>query len=202
MRDDVDEYVRTCLVCQQDKVERKRQGGLLEPLPVPERPWASISMDFISALPKVGELGSIIVVVDRFDSLNMLHSSRRQQIVRQKRQRDYLFLSKERCIAVYLFARWLHAFRRKAGWLNTALYLKCCAVCLQRYYSGSFERTAAIPFPVSLTRTGLPRCIPAFHRRMIVRKDDGADRLVKFYLSVFSLSKLIMFSKRQNNQYT
>lgn len=29
MRDDVDEYVRTCLVCQQDKVERKRQGGLL-----------------------------------------------------------------------------------------------------------------------------------------------------------------------------
>lgn len=26
MRDDVDEYVRTCLVCQQDKVERKRQG--------------------------------------------------------------------------------------------------------------------------------------------------------------------------------
>lgn len=49
-----------------------RQGGaeeargLLEPLPVPERPWASISMDFISALPKVGELGSIIVVVDRF----------------------------------------------------------------------------------------------------------------------------------------
>lgn len=35
---DVDDYVRTCLVCQQDKVEHKKQGGLLEPLPVPDRP--------------------------------------------------------------------------------------------------------------------------------------------------------------------
>lgn len=38
----------------------------LEPLPVPTRPWESVSMDFISALPKVGDYGSILVVVDRF----------------------------------------------------------------------------------------------------------------------------------------
>lgn len=31
MRDDVAEYVETCLVCQQDKVERDRLLGLLEP---------------------------------------------------------------------------------------------------------------------------------------------------------------------------
>lgn len=66
MRDDVEAYVRTCLVCQQDKVERQKPGGLLEPLPTPTRPWESVSMDFISALPKVGALGSILVVVDRF----------------------------------------------------------------------------------------------------------------------------------------
>ncbi|XP_020101642.1 uncharacterized protein LOC109719402 [Ananas comosus] len=66
MHEDVEAYVRTCLVCQQDKVEHQRPGGLLEPLPVPSRPWESISMDFISALPKVGVLGSILVVVDRF----------------------------------------------------------------------------------------------------------------------------------------
>ena len=40
--------------------------GLLEPLPVPERSWESISLDFISSLPLVGRLGSILVVVDRF----------------------------------------------------------------------------------------------------------------------------------------
>lgn len=53
MRKDVDLYVRTCLVCQQDKVEQAKPTGLLEPLPIPERPWESISMDFILGLPKV-----------------------------------------------------------------------------------------------------------------------------------------------------
>lgn len=38
MRDDIEEYVRTCLVCQQDKVEHQQPAGLLEPLPTPERP--------------------------------------------------------------------------------------------------------------------------------------------------------------------
>jgi hypothetical protein len=45
MRDDVEAHVRTCLVCQQDKVEQQHPGGLLEPLPIPERPWESVSMD-------------------------------------------------------------------------------------------------------------------------------------------------------------
>lgn len=66
MRDDVDAYVRTCLVCQQDKVEQQRPAGLLEPLPIAGRPWESVSMDFISALPKSEGCGSIMVVVDRF----------------------------------------------------------------------------------------------------------------------------------------
>ena len=40
--------------------------GLLEPLPVPERPWESVTMDFIVGLPKADGFGSIMVVVDRF----------------------------------------------------------------------------------------------------------------------------------------
>lgn len=66
MRDDVIYYINTCLIYQQDKVEREKPIGLLEPLPVPQRPWESVSMDFISGLPKVGEYGSILVVVDWF----------------------------------------------------------------------------------------------------------------------------------------
>ncbi|KAJ4717218.1 Retrotransposon protein, putative, Ty3-gypsy subclass [Melia azedarach] len=66
MREDVEAYVRTCLVCQQDKIEQRASGGLLEPLPIPERPWESVSMDFITSLPKSEGYGSIIVVVDRF----------------------------------------------------------------------------------------------------------------------------------------
>ncbi|KAL0458927.1 UNVERIFIED_CONTAM: Transposon Tf2-11 polyprotein [Sesamum latifolium] len=65
MRDDVETYVRTCLICQQDKADHQKKAGLLHPLPIPKRPWESVSMDYISGLPKVGDLGSIIVVVDR-----------------------------------------------------------------------------------------------------------------------------------------
>ncbi|GKV50067.1 hypothetical protein SLEP1_g56783 [Rubroshorea leprosula] len=66
MRDDIEAYVRTCLVCQQDKIEQRQPGGLLEPLPTPERPWECVTMDFISALPQSEGCGSILVVVDRF----------------------------------------------------------------------------------------------------------------------------------------
>ncbi|KAL2250185.1 UNVERIFIED_CONTAM: Transposon Tf2-11 polyprotein [Sesamum indicum] len=65
VRDDVETYVRTCLICQHDKADHQKKAGLLQPLPFPKRPWESVSMDYISGLPKVGNLGSIIVVVDR-----------------------------------------------------------------------------------------------------------------------------------------
>lgn len=66
MEEDVEAYVKTCLVCQQDKTEKRKQAGLLEPLPIPDRPWQSVSMDFISGFPKVDACKSIMVVVDRF----------------------------------------------------------------------------------------------------------------------------------------
>ena len=66
MEEDIELYVRTCLTCQVDKTERKKQAGLLQPLPIPERQWESVSMDFITGMPEVEGLGSILVVVDRF----------------------------------------------------------------------------------------------------------------------------------------
>ena len=64
--DEVKAYVRTCLMCQQDKVEQRQPRGLLEPLPIAERPWDNVTMDLIIGLPKSEDNGSIIVVVDRF----------------------------------------------------------------------------------------------------------------------------------------
>lgn len=54
------------LVCQLDKTEWRKEAGLLQPLPVPEKPWASVSMDFIMIYPEVGGMKSIFVVADRF----------------------------------------------------------------------------------------------------------------------------------------
>ena len=66
MKEDVQAYVKTCHVCQVDKIERKKEAGLLQPLPIPEKPWQCVSMDFISGFPKVEGFGSVLVVVDRF----------------------------------------------------------------------------------------------------------------------------------------
>ena len=66
MGEDVQTYVKSCLVYQMDKTKRKKAAGLLQPLPIPERPWENISMDFITGFPKVRDFKSVFVVVDRF----------------------------------------------------------------------------------------------------------------------------------------
>ena len=59
-------YVKTCHVYQVDKTKRKKEAGLLQPLPIPERPWQCLSMDFINGFLKVESFESILVEVDRF----------------------------------------------------------------------------------------------------------------------------------------
>uniref|UniRef100_A0A8R7UZD0 Integrase n=1 Tax=Triticum urartu TaxID=4572 RepID=A0A8R7UZD0_TRIUA len=55
-----------CQTCQQAKTERVAPAGLLQPLPIPKRPWAVISLDFIEGLPRSGGYDVILVVVDKF----------------------------------------------------------------------------------------------------------------------------------------
>jgi len=57
--------VKTCLVCQQDKIEQGARAGLLEPLFIPERPWESVSTDFIVGLPTSEGCNWVHVIVDR-----------------------------------------------------------------------------------------------------------------------------------------
>lgn len=46
-------------------MDRHKPEGLLNPLPVPTRPWESIYMDFISSLPKVDRYLAVMVVINR-----------------------------------------------------------------------------------------------------------------------------------------
>ncbi|KAA0039191.1 pol protein [Cucumis melo var. makuwa] len=52
MNREVADFVSRCLVCQQVKAPRQRPAGLLQPLSVPGWKWESVSMDFITGLPK------------------------------------------------------------------------------------------------------------------------------------------------------
>jgi len=66
MKTDVADYVASCLVCQKAKIEHQRPGGTLEPLDIPQWKWDSISMDFVTHLPRsVRGHDSIWVIVDR-----------------------------------------------------------------------------------------------------------------------------------------
>ncbi len=51
MAEGVIRYVRSCSVCAISKTPRHLPAGKLVPLPVPQRPWSHIGVDFITDLP-------------------------------------------------------------------------------------------------------------------------------------------------------
>jgi hypothetical protein len=65
MSQDVRRFVRNCDSCGRNKAWRNRRQGFLKPLPVPDRIWQEISMDFIVDLPPSGGRTNIIVITDR-----------------------------------------------------------------------------------------------------------------------------------------
>ena len=67
---DVAKYVSCCVLCQRNKSRRHRPFGALQPLPVPQKPWETVTFDFIVKLPKT-ERGndSVCVFVDKLTKM-------------------------------------------------------------------------------------------------------------------------------------
>ena len=65
LKEDVLQHIRECDVCQRNKGEMCYPTGLLQPLPIPEGKWESISMDFIIRLPMVQGKDCIFVIIDQ-----------------------------------------------------------------------------------------------------------------------------------------
>ncbi|KAL4012033.1 hypothetical protein IC575_029106 [Cucumis melo] len=56
MKNDIKIYVDQCPVCQQNKTQALSLAGLLQPLPIPNRIWEDISMDFMKVSLALGRL--------------------------------------------------------------------------------------------------------------------------------------------------
>ena len=70
VRQDTNNFVATCHVCQRDKPSHQIPAGFLQPLTIPGRAWESMSLDFITNLPPTSQgYTQIVVFIDRFSKL-------------------------------------------------------------------------------------------------------------------------------------
>ncbi|KAI2644754.1 Transposon Tf2-6 polyprotein [Labeo rohita] len=66
LRHDTIKFVQSCAVCNTTKTPRRLPAGLLQPLPVPQRPWSHLAIDFVTDLPPSNGYTTILSVVDCF----------------------------------------------------------------------------------------------------------------------------------------
>ncbi|UTT88987.1 hypothetical protein NDA17_000106 [Ustilago hordei] len=82
------DYVASCPVCARYKAPRHRPYGLLQPLATPDRPWGSISLDFIEGLPPLKKYDSktydsILVIVNRLTKFAILAPTHKTVMAKQ-----------------------------------------------------------------------------------------------------------------------
>ncbi|XP_051752594.1 uncharacterized protein LOC127514149 [Ctenopharyngodon idella] len=68
MARDVRRYVQGCQECAISKSPHHLPSGKLHPLPVPNRPWSHLGVDFITDLPASNNCTCILVVINRFSN--------------------------------------------------------------------------------------------------------------------------------------
>ena len=72
MARDIEKYCASCGVCQTTKSSTQQPQGLLHNLPIPTRPWQSMSMDFVGPFPDCDGFDYLWVIVCRMTGMTHL----------------------------------------------------------------------------------------------------------------------------------
>jgi hypothetical protein len=81
IQQDVNKYIISCTACTISKPTIKKQG-LYTPLPIPEKLWESISMDYMSGLSSTKHINDcVFVVVDQFLKMAILTACKKNVTV-------------------------------------------------------------------------------------------------------------------------
>ena len=65
MAQDIETFCMSCSTCTASKDTDSKPRGLLHNVPILDRPWQSISMDFLGPLPKSNTFDYLLVIIDR-----------------------------------------------------------------------------------------------------------------------------------------
>ena len=68
MSHDIESYCKMCGTCATSKDMNSKPTGLLHSLPIPDRAWQSIGLDFMSPLPKSNNSDYLLVIIDQLTS--------------------------------------------------------------------------------------------------------------------------------------
>ncbi len=70
LKSEAAEYIEKCMDYQRVKAEHHHSTGLMQPLPILEQKWETISIDFIIGFPKTNKQhDAIVVVVDKLSKV-------------------------------------------------------------------------------------------------------------------------------------
>lgn len=75
--------VKECDLCQHNKRENLLSPGLLQPLPITDKAWEDISIDFVEGLPVVQAKSVVMVVVDRLTKFAHFYAVKHPYTVQQ-----------------------------------------------------------------------------------------------------------------------
>jgi hypothetical protein len=84
MKKDVEHFIQHCHECQTNKSTNQKPYGQLQPLEMPDKRWDTVTMDFVTDLPKSsGKFDSILVMVDKLTKMVHLAPTTKKCTARQ-----------------------------------------------------------------------------------------------------------------------